>query len=87
MKCLEQSLSFANIQALLCLYVGRDSRNRDPVRAGRSEDRIPLGTIFFAAVQTSPGTQPFPCGSFPWVHGQSVALPIYPHLAPKLKKE
>jgi hypothetical protein len=54
---------------------------------GRSRDRIPVGTRFFALVQTGPGAHPASCtmgtGSFPRVKsGRGVTLAPHPLLVP-----
>jgi hypothetical protein len=53
-------------------HVGRDSSVgiATELLAGRSGDRIPVGTRFSAAVQTGPGAHPASCtmgtGSLSW---------------------
>jgi len=58
------------------------------LRAGRSWDRIPVGTRFSAPVQTGPGAHPASCtmgtGSFSGVKcGRGVLLTTHPLLVPR----
>ena len=64
-------------------------RYSNSLRAGRSGDRIPLGAIFSAPVQTVPGSHPMGTGSFPGVKWptRGVDRTPRPHRAPRLKKE
>jgi hypothetical protein len=60
------------------------------LRAGRSEDRIPVGARFSAPIQTSPRAHPASCtigtGSFPGVEsGRGVTLTPHPLLMPRSK--
>ena len=62
------------------------------LRAGRSEDRIPVGARFSAPVQTGPGAHPAFCKmgtwSFPGVKsGRGVTLTPHPLLVPLVMKE
>jgi len=63
----------------------------DLLRAGRSEDQIPLGARFSAPVQTGRGAYPaswtMGTGTFPGLKrpGRGVDQPS--HLAPRLKKD
>ena len=70
------------------MYVYRYS---DPLRAGRSGDRIQVGTSFSAPVQTGPGAHPasytMGTGSFPGVKRPGRGADNPPHLASRLKEE
>ena len=65
-------------------FVGLDSSVgiATTLRAGRSGDRMPVGTRFSAPVQTGPGTHPasysMGTGSFPRVKQPGVALTTHP---------
>jgi len=72
--------------------VGELSQYRDWLRAGRSEDRIPVGARFSAPVQTGPGAHPAACtmgtGFSPGVKsGWGVTLTPHPLLVPLVMKE
>jgi hypothetical protein len=72
-----------NICESLCEYGPSSSGGiATKLRAGRSRDRIPVGTRFFAPVQTGHGAHPASCvmgtGSFPGVkYGRGVLLTTY----------
>jgi hypothetical protein len=63
----------------------------DSLRVGRSGDRIPVGAIFSAPVQTGPRAHPasntMNTGSFPGLKRPGRGVDHPPHLAPRLKKE
>jgi hypothetical protein len=66
------------------------SRYSGWLRAGRHGDRIPVGSRFYAPVQTDPGTHPSSCimgtGSFPGVESsRGVTLTPHPLLMPRSK--
>jgi hypothetical protein len=70
---------------------GKLSRYSDSLRAGQSEDEIPVRARFSAPVQTGPGAHPASytvgTGSLPGVRWPGRGVEHPPHLAPRLKKE
>jgi hypothetical protein len=77
----------SNRYVMLVTWAGWRSRYSDWLRAGRSGDRIPVGTRFSAPVQTGPGAHPASCtmgiGSFQGVKsGRGVTLTPHPLLVP-----
>jgi hypothetical protein len=74
------------------LLMLRNNQCSDWLRAGRSEDRIPVGARFSTPVHTGPGAHPASCkmstGSFPGVKsGRGVTLTPHPLLVPVVMKE
>ena len=71
------------------LYTGR-AGIAQLLRAGRSEDRIPVGARFSAPVQIGPGVYPASCtmgaGPFPGVKRPARAADHSPHLSAKVMK-
>jgi len=67
------------------------SRYSDSLRAGRSGDRLPVGTRFTASVQTGPGAHPasytMGTGYFPGVKQPCRDVEHPSKLPPRLKKE
>jgi hypothetical protein len=60
------------------------------IRTNEAKKKIPVGTRFYAAVQTGPGAHPAPCtmgtGSFPGVEsGRGVTLTPHPLLVSRSK--
>jgi len=73
------------------MWAGQLSHYSDWLRAGRSGNRIPMGTRFSAPVQTDPGAHPasstMGTGSFPGVKsGRDVTLTSHPLLVPWSRK-
>jgi hypothetical protein len=79
-----QNFFITSIKALMGRY-------SDSLRAGRSRDRIPVGTRFSTPVQTDPGAHPasytLGTGSFPGIKRPECGVNHPPHLAPRFKKE
>ena len=80
-----------NQQALKGVWAGYLSRYSDWLRAGRFEDRIPVGARFSAPIQIGPGGHTDSCsmgnGSFPEVKGGwGVTLIPHPLLVPWSRK-
>ena len=73
------------------MWAGLAQSVSDSLRAGRSEDRIPLGSRVSAPVQTGSGAHPTPytmgTASFPGVKHPGRCADHQFHLAPKLKEE
>jgi hypothetical protein len=88
-----QEVSFVSLEVLQIIkYEARYLRQySDTLRAGRSGDRIPVGTRFFAPILNGPGAHPASYtmgnGSFPGVKRSGRGVEHPPNLAPKLKKE
>jgi len=61
---------------------GTAKRYSDSLWAGRSGDRMPVGPLFYAPVQTGPGAHPasyaMGTGSFPRLKRPGVTLTTYP---------
>ena len=74
-----------------CVGTGQLSHYSDSLRAGRSEDRIPVGARYSTPVHTGPGAHPVSytmgTGSLPGVKRPGRGVENPPHLAPMLKKE
>ena len=70
---------------------GEPGQRSDSLRAGRSGDRIQVGSRFSAPVET--GSEAYPAsnttdtGSFPGVKRPGRGVDYKPYLAPRLKKE
>jgi len=70
---------------------GQLSRYSDPLRAGRSEDRTPVGTKFSPPVQMGTGAHPasytMGTGFFPGVKRPGVTLTTYPPSSAGVKEK
>jgi hypothetical protein len=83
----EGALCCADRKDAVCNF---SSLTAKPLRAGRSEDRIPFGAMFSAPVQTGPGTHPssYSMGtwSLSWVKRPGCGVDHSSYLAQRLKK-
>jgi hypothetical protein len=84
-------ISIIIIIIIIIIIMWSGTAYSDPLRAGRSGDRIPVDARFSTPVQTGPGAHPASCamgtGSFPGVKRLECGVTTHPHLAPRVKKD
>jgi hypothetical protein len=85
----------SSVSVLLHIFSNSVGRNSSvgiatTLRAGRSEDLIPVGARFFTPVQTDPGAHPASCtmgtGSFPGVKRPGRGVDHPPHSSAEVKE-